>query len=496
MENSGTSTITISPYNSSTGEGTLSYYANQYGTTVENLMALNANNPSVANQDTIYAGGNLVVPTPLIQSTTQTQSQTTDNINNLNAQLDAFGNAVNANGSISPSVVAGNEATTTPGGEGGLYSGDAYSNALGEVMAGYNSMMTMAFSAFDNAVANMDSATEMQVNAIKEKYQARVAEMEQINARLLGSKTKVGIRSGRARYASYIQAGILADEEMQGVRRISELHAEEMSLIAQARSAQAEFNYRALNDKMSMLDTIYQRKVSTINDLHKMAMDRERMAMDRIEFNNKVIIDNFNLSLDQLSLATPALVKEYEGMSPTQQQSFIQNLAIEYNLEEEAVRGAIEGEIRNRTVEDRSYNLDLMQENRLGTGGGGGGGTGTGEYSDVVLSWVEQINDGTATISNVPANLKNQVVQAMSSGANTPGDQNSPAVNARQTLSLNEGRTRRLLNSGINSQTINLISQKLGQGYAIEDIIQELTGAGIMVSKQARRRLLRYVDTY
>jgi hypothetical protein len=36
-----TTTIKIDPYSSSTGAGTLSYYARKYGTSVDNLVKLN-----------------------------------------------------------------------------------------------------------------------------------------------------------------------------------------------------------------------------------------------------------------------------------------------------------------------------------------------------------------------------------------------------------------------------------------------------------------------
>lgn len=56
------SSVTIDPYDAKTGAGTLSYYASKYGTSVANLLALNKNNNSVINANTIKAGGQLFIP--------------------------------------------------------------------------------------------------------------------------------------------------------------------------------------------------------------------------------------------------------------------------------------------------------------------------------------------------------------------------------------------------------------------------------------------------
>lgn len=57
-------------------------------------------------------------------------------------------------------------------------------------------------------------------------------------------------------------------------------------------------------------------------------------------------------------------------------------------------------------------NLDANRKARA-SGSGGGGGTGTS--NPAVDAWVAQIQNGTAKITNVPAALKNAVVQAMNS---------------------------------------------------------------------------------
>lgn len=54
--------IKIKKWDPKTGEGTLSYYARQYETTVDDLMRLNIGNPAVKSKDIILAGGNLTIP--------------------------------------------------------------------------------------------------------------------------------------------------------------------------------------------------------------------------------------------------------------------------------------------------------------------------------------------------------------------------------------------------------------------------------------------------
>ncbi len=54
-----TQQITIDPYNAQTGAGTLSFYANKYGTDLNNLLKLN---PQITDPNKISAGGILNVP--------------------------------------------------------------------------------------------------------------------------------------------------------------------------------------------------------------------------------------------------------------------------------------------------------------------------------------------------------------------------------------------------------------------------------------------------
>src|SRR5437763_756251 len=82
-----TSSVTIDPYNSSTGAGTLSYYAQKYNTTPEKLFALNQGNPDVKDINTISAGGKLYIPSPLYQSTTGVDNDITNAANKVSGYL-------------------------------------------------------------------------------------------------------------------------------------------------------------------------------------------------------------------------------------------------------------------------------------------------------------------------------------------------------------------------------------------------------------------------
>lgn len=444
----GTSKITIAPWNQRTGEGSLSYYANKYGTTVDNLMTLN---PTIQNKDMISSGGMLNVPTPLIQTTGETKNSNTQN----EQKLTGLQNGIEKAGAnvMTPVEFPKSEPVTAGDAPGAVKS--PYDDALTTLMNNYSVQANLALTSLDMATANMDSATNSMIQSIKQKYAQRVVEMQDINKRLVGSTEKAGMRSGRARYASMIQEGIISDQEMKGVQRIAELHAEEQSLIAQAEQARATFNYKALNDRMVMVDNLYQKKVDTITDLHKNAMDREKMAMERIEFNNKVAVDELNFQQESMNLygsiaesAVPGFLDEYSKLkTQAQKDAYISRVAVDMNIDENMLKGMVEKESRARQVEDRDYNLSVSQENRL------------------AKSDAEDEKSGDVPLGG----------------------------GAGQSLTLNDRQRKRLNTEGIEDNHIEVIAQALASGMDIEEAIQKLSGK-INITPKAKRRLLRYVD--
>jgi hypothetical protein len=133
----------------------------------------------------------------------------------------------------------------------------------------------------DARMASLNSATAAQVASIKASYAVRREETKRLNQVLLQSNTKAGIRAGRDRYASEINQGILTDVEQQGLRRISELDAEELELINAAQAANDTNQFNLLASKMQQIHEKRKEKEAVISKLHADAMAAEQAAFER-----------------------------------------------------------------------------------------------------------------------------------------------------------------------------------------------------------------------
>jgi len=72
--------VIIPPYNATTGAGTLSSLAQQYGTTVEAIMAANVGNPAIKSRDMIMAGQTIKIPVGKATGTANVPGQQTSEL--------------------------------------------------------------------------------------------------------------------------------------------------------------------------------------------------------------------------------------------------------------------------------------------------------------------------------------------------------------------------------------------------------------------------------
>ena len=127
---------------------------------------------------------------------------------------------------------------------------------------------------FDDRFNQIDATLVGTIADIKAQYEKRRRIQEDINKRVLGSLTKLGIRRGRQRFASEIQTSILSNEERAGAARISDLIAEEKSLNNQARAAAETNQFNILIARMDAIDKIKERKRQAFLDLAKLAKEQ------------------------------------------------------------------------------------------------------------------------------------------------------------------------------------------------------------------------------
>ncbi len=320
-----TTTIKIDPFNSKTGAGTLSYYAGKYGTTVDALTKLN----NIKDPNVIQSGGQLKVPTPLLQTTTGVNTQDKKNISDLGAIKDTLTN--NQANQQNTQQNNGNPNTNPPEKSP---TDNGMSKERQSIDDKYKSEIDMVNSNFDSMKLTSSATTQALIDSIKAKYASRITKMEDINKRSLAAKEKMGYRSGRARYASLIQEGILTGEELDGQQRISELHAEELSLIAQAEKAQGDLEMELLDKHMTKLSDIQDRKVAELQNLSRLTIDRERLALDKIKQERDISKQDEEMMYKKSQEVSGAMLDSFSSLKTDSEKSaFIEKMAKEHGVD-------------------------------------------------------------------------------------------------------------------------------------------------------------------
>lgn len=142
---------------------------------------------------------------------------------------------------------------------------------------------------------NLSSANQAAIQDIRRTFDTRRQETRDLNNRVLGAQRVIGIRSGRQRYASAIQTGILASEEQRGLRAIAQLDADELTLVSQAEQANTSKQFEVLSRTMELISDKRRQKNDAVRRLHDLVINeqnaviaRNRELRDQIEFGQAV----------------------------------------------------------------------------------------------------------------------------------------------------------------------------------------------------------------
>lgn len=330
MQPANTTQIKIDAYNSKTGAGTLDFYAKKYGTTTDALSKMN----NISNPNMIQAGGSLYVPTPIIQTTTGINAKDNQNVTdltNMSSGLPANQQQnVNGTGNMETPVVDNPKPPT------------AEEKAKAEIDAKYAGEMDVVNNTFESMRATANAASQALMESIKAKYEARKIQMEDINKRSLASKEIMGNRSGRARYASLIQEGILTGEELDGQARLSALNAEELSLLAEAQMAQSKQDFELLDTKMTRLHEIGQDKINELTNLNKLALDREQLALQKIKDDREQKSFESDEMYKKSSRVSGAMVDSFENLKTDKARAdFIAQMAEKHGIDPDVLLGDV-----------------------------------------------------------------------------------------------------------------------------------------------------------
>ena len=183
-----------------------------------------------------------------------------------------YNNLINAGWSETPPTGKDGEIIDT--GDSLIETIDLADSQIDQELEAFNNLI-------DNRITQLDDQTQSTINSIKGTFDTRRSRMREINKNTLAALTTMGIRAGRQRYSPEIQASILSAEERAGAMRIAELDAMEAELINAANNANVENDFQLLNLKLEKASEARKEKRQAILDLHKMAMDEERLAIEK-----------------------------------------------------------------------------------------------------------------------------------------------------------------------------------------------------------------------
>jgi len=135
-----------------------------------------------------------------------------------------------------------------------------------------------------------DADLQAQVQGISAQWEARIADMQKINASRKGNINTLGVRLGSqyAGGAGGAFGGIVSEEERQGIVRISELEGQKQSAIAAAKLAALQQNWTVYSKQVDLAEKAYANKVKEVENLQKATADQNKLIFDQ----NKLIADS------------------------------------------------------------------------------------------------------------------------------------------------------------------------------------------------------------
>ena len=179
-----------------------------------------------------------------------------------------------------------------------------------QVIAEYKNAFQQRQSEYDSIISTLEqqkqnAATEeaQAIADVQSLYARRKQDQDRVNFSALQTQKILGARSGRQRYATEIQTGILAAEESAGVARITELDRQENSLVNQIKVA-ADSNDIALALQLSQ--TKLQKHAEKMQEIDKLRQISQEFEQSRLEKAKQVLElkkyeqDNASRTLDAL----------------------------------------------------------------------------------------------------------------------------------------------------------------------------------------------------
>ena len=186
-----------------------------------------------------------------------------------------------------------------------------------------------------NRLRNLDISNDPSFvalsNGIQNTWNDRIAEMEKANESRTASLTQLGIRYG-SKYTGGSFGSIVAEEERQGIQRVSSLEAQKQQALAQAEIAFRSEKWDEYVDLINLAEDKYAQEVEELNTLNEIAVKRnEELAKTNKEQReaDKFEMDRVDSVLENI---TDSVFNAMTGDAEADMQT-IQDIAIQYDID-------------------------------------------------------------------------------------------------------------------------------------------------------------------
>lgn len=139
-----------------------------------------------------------------------------------------------------------------------------------------------------------DPEFQLIASGIESQWNERITSMQQINKSRTGSMTQLGTRLG-SRYLAGGMAGIISEEEKQGINRINELETKKQSALAQAQKSFRTEKWNEYVDLINIAEKRYNEEVDEIDKLNKkVTEENKKLDEENLNINRDTTISELN----------------------------------------------------------------------------------------------------------------------------------------------------------------------------------------------------------
>lgn len=149
---------------------------------------------------------------------------------------------------------------------------------------------TQAYTDYTNQIAQIANGSfpltqsqQAQVDALQAQFNQLYQQQLTANKNYEGAVTTLGIRSGRARYASEIESGNIQAAVSYGLSKLADINSQATNAVAALRQGFMDNDYKLINAQYTALQDLIKRKSDTLAEMQQSIKDELDAQTQRIQ---------------------------------------------------------------------------------------------------------------------------------------------------------------------------------------------------------------------